>query len=1312
MVRYLAILLVAFSVTLGCAGAPQPPPQETSALQPELKPPARDLEFEAARALLDAGPVDRYVPLKWINFARKALDSDGDPADLRGDFPAALRWAALAAEAVLERPDSELVFEVLTEHLRVCNHTSNPAQGPRSLARLRKFEKLDPIRRGLVDVLELEGQLVLTRLADNTYSMRYWSFAAPELPGKVEALSRQLDALLAPNPNDQPLNDAWLRLRSAWSGVVCAIGAGTANAWSRAAADDWRTLLPAREKEILRSIWHVPSERYPKVVAELHLLLARYHERTGDAEKAATNLKAARVMVLPTKDPSAILRMDLAEVDRILAPEGCVETLGIVVGGPDAGEPVPDPPPVIRAPVPESVWQQRGAQVIPRLVNAETLYRKEKNLRGLSATWLRRGMVSGGSGRYEEAAEFYRQSESVAQLAGDTRAGLVALAHLTALELKEGQIGRAQQAARRFFALTDASGLHAMALSLADGLLGVAAREFSVFGSPNQRLAALHLSARCYERYAPPALVLRHYGSLVRLAAHFRYFEEVRDYARRSVALGDRLLSITGASAPVDRALPGVAASRCALIRTASAALVASPLCADLCLALAEEALQCTTATGAEDELDEVRRTAALARASHGKPEQARQLLDAEDLESHLQVSLRAGETARVVELARQFVAVSRGYLAEIMPEPVESPEEEEGLEEKPYAPEPTPESTVDAAMLARARANLAADIRRLVQGLADLGLERLRAAPGETPPEFAEARTLLDEWRELTVGGGEWTERPWELLSLYGQIAASVGEKPAAWISFSGALDSIWQAREKLQSLKERTAFTAEVSSMLDYATRFLLQYAEDEFDLPRHGTLTGAAAALLLHLDLESHSPAAVLGACTPFHGRLIEGRDGVALAALERRLRNAHHEEMFALQTDAGSRASDARQERANVEAWAEQSRLELAMKYPRLSLARGTPRPLSPGDLVALAERRGITFLVYALSRPESTAWVVGGGKIQAIHIGATDLEVNRLAGRVQTSLRRGADAGTDLARLYDLLFAPVRGLLPAGHPLAIVPDGALHQLPFALLEKEGSSLLDTHAFFVVPSLDLYVEATEADSGPRTGTSALLLTDPRMDPKLAGAESIVRPAGEWLPTARAGAPAELPVLGQKLQALLGPEAVTVHSGAAATETAFYSSVRERDLLHLSGPLHTFSTEPMYSGLLLAPSDGGDEDGLLQAWEVASTPTAARLAVVEVLGEGPEAWTEEEAVAGLPRGLFIAGIPVIVTNSAPSDPAATERFFAAFYEALHGGAKVCEAVRKAALEARRASSGTPLRSWGLFTAYGLGDAVVMGP
>ena len=65
------------------------------------------------------------------------------------------------------------------------------------------------------------------------------------------------------------------------------------------------------------------------------------------------------------------------------------------------------------------------------------------------------------------------------------------------------------------------------------------------------------------------------------------------------------------------------------------------------------------------------------------------------------------------------------------------------------------------------------------------------------------------------------------------------------------------------------------------------------------------------------------------------------------------------------------------------------------------------------------------------------------------------------------------------RLYEILLAPVRELIPAGAKVVIVPDGALHNLNFEMLPVPGA---------VAPLLDRRRRAGRRSLSRRTDSSA--------------------------------------------------------------------------------------------------------------------------------------------------------------------------------------------------------------------------------
>ncbi len=1317
---------VLISLASGCSPAVRQP---AAADGPAPQAAADDPEYRAAVSLLAAGPVDRYVPLGWLDNGRKALGSVVDATDLRGNPAPALLWADLAGRGVIERPDSDLVFEILSEHVRIANHALASEHGRNSLDRLRKFSSLDPIRAAWVAVLAVQSKIAITRMPDGSFSTRYWSSAMPEVREEIAAVEALLGPLTAPQQADRPLFDAWLKLRIAWASILCDMLIGEVAVLSRTQPDDWKSTQQAYEKRLHQAIWYVPAERFPSVTALLYLKLARFHRLYGEVGKATDDLNVARKLVTQAKDLDGIARVDVAEADSILTPGCSVEMLGARVGGPDVDSRLAEPPPDIRPPEPETVWRERADKAVPLLLRAEATFRTVNNPLGLSATRIRRGYIEARLGNYDEAAEFYRQAEAASASVPDSSGQALAWFHLVALHLSAGEIGRAQQDAQELFKLLQGSGLTPLAAGMGEALLGMAGREMTRFGTPNQRLAVMHLSARCFEVANQPLLTLRHHVSLLKLAAHFGYIEILRFYAARVLAA--ELVPAT--------ASPGAAAGareqRCIAAHVLAAALLRNPLYATDAVEPAQTALRCVLGAPAPPvglDPDETRLTAALALAAVGRPDEAYPLLPGDDPDLVLQVAARGGQTRRLVELARKSVAEARAALDAEMARLPPPPEVDEGAEPPP--PEELPEEVKTA------KAILAEELVRLAGALLDDAATRGPTTTGKPSPEAEEAQMLLGEWKSLGIERSALDKRPWEALSLHGRLAAGLDQPDAAWMFFSGAFQLLLDERDRIPGASRKAAFTRSVSPSLRRIQSFLLAYSGRQFELPGMGTMNGASGALWIHEDLKAHALAGLLVTGMDYQARLLDPQDGLAFSALGQRMRNSRCEEEYWAQAEDAppGRAQAARSEHENVEVWLDQAVRDLGRKYPALAFARGELPVPATTELVQLAAQRRATFVVYAAALVDPYAWIVSADGIRVVRLGTSSAQLGLLVQDLLTLLAKGTQtpapgatgaptgamapgqpgaappgqtAESVQARLYELLIQPLAPMLPAGETVAIVPDGPLHSLPFGVLSHGGIPFAEEHPYFVVPTITLAAQLASRGAPALSLNNGIFVEG---DPLLAPADGTAAKVrlldihAGGLPQASA-ADSRCSPLADRFSADSAQGSNAVALGAAASEISYAKLAPEAGVLHLSAPLLRFAAEPMHTGLLLARSEVGDDDGLLQAWELAARPLRAALVVVEATQEASGLLSDEEALAGVARGFFTAGVPVVVTNLLPVSPEASAAFFARFYESLGSGTTVSRAVRDANLALRSDPRFSSPATWGAFVAVGLGDLTV---
>ena len=140
-------------------------------------------------------------------------------------------------------------------------------------------------------------------------------------------------------------------------------------------------------------------------------------------------------------------------------------------------------------------------------------------------------------------------------------------------------------------------------------------------------------------------------------------------------------------------------------------------------------------------------------------------------------------------------------------------------------------------------------------------------------------------------------------------------------------------------------------------------------------------------------------------------------------------------------------DLERERAAIEASIRQSSPRFSeLQYPNPMDFSATKAALDPGTVL----------LSYAVGEHKSTLFAVSGGerqegpKVYPLSVGGNDLRtsVNELRRLIEHNA--GAQAYHPLAKkLYEQLINPAEEVIEPAQRILIIPDGPLHQLPFAV-----------------------------------------------------------------------------------------------------------------------------------------------------------------------------------------------------------------------------------------------------------------------
>jgi CHAT domain-containing protein len=410
-----------------------------------------------------------------------------------------------------------------------------------------------------------------------------------------------------------------------------------------------------------------------------------------------------------------------------------------------------------------------------------------------------------------------------------------------------------------------------------------------------------------------------------------------------------------------------------------------------------------------------------------------------------------------------------------------------------------------------------------------------------------------------------------------------------------------------------------------------------------------------------------------------------------------------------------------------ALAELDRLEKEEAALRDALARSGGASISPAlppllGLRDVGERLApdqaiLSFQLSRRSRPPVHRSDQGGSwllLITARDARAFPLEdKDRLEKRVRMFLalcRRGdgSEIEGSIALYRDLLEEALREAGPEIRRLVLVPDGALHQLPFAALrpEWEGRPLGAAYEIVEAPSVTLWLSWKDREARPSAGvreSAVLALADP--DLPVAEDGLSLRIADPWveglrldpLPRARAEAETMVRRVGGASRMLAGPEAT--ERFLKETDLAGY------DILHVATHAVVDYDRPARSAILLGPG-AEEEDGFLQSREIAGLDLRGKVVILSACRSASGQVVRGEGVLGLGRAFFRAGSRAVIGNLWPMRDDDAESFVRELSRHIAAGESLASAVR--ASRQARLASGAPAAAWAGVVLLGDGDFV----
>ncbi len=353
---------------------------------------------------------------------------------------------------------------------------------------------------------------------------------------------------------------------------------------------------------------------------------------------------------------------------------------------------------------------------------------------------------------------------------------------------------------------------------------------------------------------------------------------------------------------------------------------------------------------------------------------------------------------------------------------------------------------------------------------------------------------------------------------------------------------------------------------------------------------------------------------------------------------------------------------------------------------------------PVGLAALQKALGPKALLveYVLAEPASYALAITHNSVKHYQLPAKQ-QIEADANLYRKEIRSQKSDAAVAKKLFTELLEPIPEYA-AKSDLILIPDGALHLLPFSALQDDKGYVLATHTVDVDPSATVYAllqkRSTEAhvSTMPYVGVAAWTQPADTRNPILRAVSGPKRSELVALPDSKH----EVETIAQDL-----PRPSTVLEGTDATETRFKQlPLQKTGVIHLA--LHGYADldYPDRSALIFSPEASGVNDGLLQVREIRQMRLNSKLVTLSACdtGVGP---VGETGIVNLVNAFIEAGADSVVSTLWELADQPTSKLMTQFYAALATHSRKVDALRIAQLELL--NEGLPPYYWASFQLVG---------
>jgi CHAT domain-containing protein/tetratricopeptide (TPR) repeat protein len=581
-----------------------------------------------------------------------------------------------------------------------------------------------------------------------------------------------------------------------------------------------------------------------------------------------------------------------------------------------------------------------------------------------------------------------------------------------------------------------------------------------------------------------------------------------------------------------------------------------------------------------------------------------------------------------------------------------------------------------------------------------------LAGRPNEALSVFQEALTLR---RALRDRAGEAAA-----LQSLAAVERSLGLHDAARGHAEEAVARVEELRTGFASPDLRAAFLATQRRAYSLVIDLLMD---------RHAAESGKShdrAAFEISERARARSLLDVLGSRTAIHAG-----SAVPAALLERRqsLRRRLSAKADQQVKQGGAKADAVTRDIEMLLTELDGVEAEIRRLDPRYA-AVSAPRSLGVEDVGGLLEPDTL-LLEYSLGEERSYLWAIGSGFFRSFVL-PPQREIEGLARQLYEELStreagsgRRQDAAAALSRI---LLGPVWPEVARYRRLVVVPDAALHLLPFGALTApaSGGLLVEHFEIAYLPSATtLALQRQRLEHRPPAAKWAAVLADPVFvadDQRLAGptntgmqVAALSRSERGALESAPLADLTRLPASrheAEKIAALAPGKVWAALDLAASREAVFSGELRDYRFVHFATHGLADTRTPELSGLVLSLVDaaGRPQEGFLSLSDIYELDLSADLVVLSGCRTALGKEVRGEGIMGLSRGFLYAGVPRVVASLWPVQDRSTAELMSRFYRALwQGHLPPAAALREAQRSLRHDPRYRDPYSWAGFVLQG---------